>query len=327
MTLENELTEALQLALNALEAISDEMTVGDRFTNAGQHLLDALMPARAAIANAKIAKNEPVCNPHPKAPHGFSRNSSHSLNRYVCECEGWDAWEAGYSEGMEAGSKIGEYMDVSNKLQDTVDDLLDEHPHSAEQMQELYEEGLAAESAMREPIDKSQWWYKELEGFWGNTDYKVTLDTRRAARVALNNCFPASVSEAERVEPVKEDAIWYMRDNHTFKRLNEDVPTALIQLETELNEGNIYGMLCSKRKGFENIHNHGTKDRVRFLSACEARLKSIYSAATPAAAVSEPLTDEQIEAILKSPWIDGDLRKGYLVFARAIEAAHNIRSK
>ena len=117
MTLENELTEALQLALNALEAISDEMTVGDRFTNAGQHLLDALMPARAAIANAKIAKNEPVCNPHLKAPHGFSRNSSHSAGRYVCECEGWDAWEAGYSEGMEAGSKIGEYMNVSNELQ------------------------------------------------------------------------------------------------------------------------------------------------------------------------------------------------------------------
>ena len=26
---------------------------------------------------------------HPDAPHGFSRNASHSVGRYVCECEGW----------------------------------------------------------------------------------------------------------------------------------------------------------------------------------------------------------------------------------------------
>jgi hypothetical protein len=29
------------------------------------------------------------CNPHPDAPHGFSRNASHNAGRYVCECEGW----------------------------------------------------------------------------------------------------------------------------------------------------------------------------------------------------------------------------------------------
>lgn len=42
------------------------------------------------------------CNPHPKAPHGFLRNASHNLGRYVCECEGWDAYEAGYQAGMES---------------------------------------------------------------------------------------------------------------------------------------------------------------------------------------------------------------------------------
>lgn len=47
-----ELLEALQLALKALEAIGEEMTVGDRYTNAGQYLLDSLNPARAAIAKA-----------------------------------------------------------------------------------------------------------------------------------------------------------------------------------------------------------------------------------------------------------------------------------
>lgn len=31
-----------------------------------------------------------TCNPHPDAPHGFDRNSSHSEDRYVCECEFWE---------------------------------------------------------------------------------------------------------------------------------------------------------------------------------------------------------------------------------------------
>ena len=32
---------------------------------------------------------EPVCNPHPDAPHGFNRNASHTEDRYVCDCESW----------------------------------------------------------------------------------------------------------------------------------------------------------------------------------------------------------------------------------------------
>lgn len=30
-----------------------------------------------------------TCNPHPDAPHGFDRNSSHDEDRYVCDCESW----------------------------------------------------------------------------------------------------------------------------------------------------------------------------------------------------------------------------------------------
>jgi hypothetical protein len=74
----------------------------------------------AALTEALAQQSEPKCNPHAKAPHGFNRNSSHAADHYVCDCEGWDAWEAGYSEGMEAGSKIGEYMDASNELQDAM---------------------------------------------------------------------------------------------------------------------------------------------------------------------------------------------------------------
>ena len=49
------------------------------------------------------AQNQPPkCNPHPKAPHGFNRQASHSADRYVCDCEGWDAYEAGREEGVQA---------------------------------------------------------------------------------------------------------------------------------------------------------------------------------------------------------------------------------
>ncbi len=51
----NEALNALKGALKALEAISDEMTVGERYTNAGQYLLDSLNPARDAIAKAEGA--------------------------------------------------------------------------------------------------------------------------------------------------------------------------------------------------------------------------------------------------------------------------------
>jgi hypothetical protein len=32
----------------------------------------------------------PPCKTDPRAPHGFDRNASHSADRYVCECEGWN---------------------------------------------------------------------------------------------------------------------------------------------------------------------------------------------------------------------------------------------
>jgi len=34
-------------------------------------------------------KEGPPCSNHIDAPHGFNRNASHSVGRYVCDCEGW----------------------------------------------------------------------------------------------------------------------------------------------------------------------------------------------------------------------------------------------
>jgi hypothetical protein len=38
----------------------------------------------------ELRDNTPDCKTHPDAPHGFDRNASHSEDRYVCECEGWE---------------------------------------------------------------------------------------------------------------------------------------------------------------------------------------------------------------------------------------------
>ena len=44
---------------------------------------------------AELLDSTPECSDHPDAPHGFNRDMSHSLGRYVCDCEGWvpeDKW-------------------------------------------------------------------------------------------------------------------------------------------------------------------------------------------------------------------------------------------
>lgn len=52
-------TEAMKLALEALEAVSMEMTVGERYTNAGQQVLDAIDLLRVALSQ-QPATPEPV---------------------------------------------------------------------------------------------------------------------------------------------------------------------------------------------------------------------------------------------------------------------------
>lgn len=58
---------------------------------------------------------QPKCNPHLKAPHGFAREASHQAGRYVCECESWDPYEAGREEGVQAMLHLG-YGDNPNPL-------------------------------------------------------------------------------------------------------------------------------------------------------------------------------------------------------------------
>lgn len=42
---------------------------------------------------------------------------------------------------------------------------------------------------------------------------------------------------------------WYMRDNHTFRRLPLDVEAALAVMREERDSGETYGMLCGRPTG------------------------------------------------------------------------------
>ena len=85
-------------------------------------------------------------------------------------------------------------------------------------------------------------------------------------------------------EPV---TIWYMRDNHTFKKLSADVSIALIEIEQEFNEGYTYGTLCSKREGFSNVHASGEKKRLEFFAECKKTLEEWLPSTTPPQRVYE----------------------------------------
>jgi len=45
---------------------------------------------RQVAKSATTDDETPPCKTDPRAPHGFDRNASHSADRYVCECEGWE---------------------------------------------------------------------------------------------------------------------------------------------------------------------------------------------------------------------------------------------
>lgn len=77
----NDLRKAAQDVINAFDSDTENDTSNDMF--------NAVNALHAALAEAPEAMPR-TCNPHPDAPHGFNRNASHSEDRYVCDCEGWE---------------------------------------------------------------------------------------------------------------------------------------------------------------------------------------------------------------------------------------------
>jgi hypothetical protein len=67
-----------------------------------------------------------------------------------------------------------------------------------------------------------------------------------------------------------EVRLYYMRDDHTFKRLTGPVEDMLAQVMAEFDDGFTSGMLCTKSlPDLGHVHAHGTSDRQRFMN--EAR--------------------------------------------------------
>jgi hypothetical protein len=95
-----DLRTAAQQALEALEYHVEQ-------TRPIHRTSEAITALRAALAQPAP---EPQCSPHPKAPHGFLRNASHTEDRYVCECEYWEPYEAGYQAGMAAALATGDNL-------------------------------------------------------------------------------------------------------------------------------------------------------------------------------------------------------------------------
>jgi hypothetical protein len=70
-----------QAAEMALKYFEDAHSLEDTEVAIKEALRQALTP--------EVTPEVP-CKTDPRAPHGFDRNASHSADRYVCECEGWE---------------------------------------------------------------------------------------------------------------------------------------------------------------------------------------------------------------------------------------------
>jgi hypothetical protein len=107
--------EALKMAIEAMEDLCEAFMLGADWRGVGVYdgTVDALQACNEALET-------PECNPHPKAPHGFNRNASHSAGRYVCECEGWQLEWQGLSNDRirEIGDNC---LENNNKLFNWID--------------------------------------------------------------------------------------------------------------------------------------------------------------------------------------------------------------
>ena len=117
------------------EALRKAATAALEFLLDGNFVYPTSLRTDLEAALAEPEKSEPVCNPHPKAPHGFNRNSSHSAGRYVCDCESWDPYEAGYRQGFQDGQKFEE--EVSWPVCDCCEAPPRREPLSDEQIQAI----------------------------------------------------------------------------------------------------------------------------------------------------------------------------------------------
>jgi aspartate aminotransferase-like enzyme len=123
--------------------------------------------------------------------------------------------------------------------------------------------------------------------------------------------------------------IYYMRDNHTFKKLTNDVNTALSEIEHEFNQGFTHGGMFSKAKGFRDIQATGPENRLEFFAECKAELEKwlVKEELEPVAWLTEERYAQLHTSPPKREWSDDEFiaeakRRGFFT-----NAAHGIKGE
>jgi hypothetical protein len=82
--------------VNRVEVIDSQ---GRSYVKYGTHDVSYSLQDNGRTLKVFIYEGEiiPPCKTHPDAPHGFDRNASHSLDRYVCTCEHWEPEDEDHS--------------------------------------------------------------------------------------------------------------------------------------------------------------------------------------------------------------------------------------
>jgi hypothetical protein len=74
-----------------------------------------------------------------------------------------------------------------------------------------------------------------------------------------------------------EVRLYYMRDNHTFKRLTGHVDEMMAQCMADFDDGFSGGMLCTKSiPDMGTVHAHGPSERDQFMTAARKWLTAAY---------------------------------------------------
>ena len=74
------------------------------------------------------------------------------------------------------------------------------------------------------------------------------------------------------IDPNKQP-IYFMRDDHTFRKLSSDPSKASNEVEDECKQ-RFHGCLISHEEGFQPIHYHN--NRFEFLQQCAERIREYY---------------------------------------------------
>lgn len=105
-------------------------------------------------------------------------------------------------------------------------------------------------------------------------------DPKDVARDAWDSALAAPASQAASANTAP---IYYMRDNHSFLRLQGTPEEMVEQIRLEFDAGYTHGMLCSKMRGFVEVHGRGDWAAFR-----EAALDSLRAAFSSSAAAPRP---------------------------------------